>query len=409
MQPQRLGTGPRVAVVIPCFNQGVYLPGAVASALDQTYPHVEIVVVVDGSTDDSLRTAQALAAAAPGRVRLIARENGGLPVARNTAISRLDTDYVCCLDADDELTPTYLERCIAVLEADPGLSIAYGGQQNFEEDDAFHPHHAFDFRFHTISNLLGVASVYRRQAWADVAGYSSMDSYEDWDFWIGCCERGHVPVHVPEAVFRYRVRTGSMYDEATRRDARLKARIVSNHPVLYTHRQREWADRVLAGDLAAVALPAPLGRIPLFREDPPPPAGFEPLPPVAGPELGEVRRLLVGVRLDDLAADPPLLAEYCAAVSPDDDATLVVIAETTAADAAAARFAAAARAAAVADECVPDAVLACGLVPGAELRALSFRLDALLAARRPSQDLGVPPRVADATAIRGLLRTELAA
>ena len=149
------------------------------------------------------------------------------------------------------------------------LSIAYGAQQNFGADETFHPHHAYDFRIQTLMNTIGVVSLFRRTAWEDAGGYAeSLDSYEDWDFWIACGERGHHAVHVPSAIFNYRVRPGSMYAQAVERDQRLKAQIVSRHPRLYAPEQRFWAQCVLAGDPAALAVPNIVGRIPLFSGGP---------------------------------------------------------------------------------------------------------------------------------------------
>jgi glycosyltransferase involved in cell wall biosynthesis len=399
---------PLVAVIVPCFNQGVYLAGAVASVQAQTHGNLEIVVVDDGSTDDSLQVARALASRSDGRVRVIARENGGLPVARNTGIAATSAEYVCCLDADDELTPTYLERCVAALEREPARSIAYGGQQNFGEDQTFHPHHPFDLRQHLVSNLLGVASVFRRRAWADAGGYPSMDSYEDWSFWIACCERGHLPLHVPDATFRYRVRSGSMYDEATRRDVDLKARIVADHPDVYAPTQLRWAHAVRAGDPAARAVPAPLGRVPLFADG----AGWEPpatpVPPVQPVELGDVRPGLLCALHAELVDDPSLLRLYTEAIPGDAPVTLVVLAPGADATTAIAGLRRAADAARV-DLDGPDLLLVTEELAPERLRTLSFRLDGFVSRKRPPQDLAVAPRLDSPSALAAVAREQAAA
>jgi hypothetical protein len=257
---------PRVSVVIPCYGQAKYLPEAVASVVAQTFRSFEIVVVDDGSPDDTVLVTRRLQRFHRGTpIRLVSKQNGGLSSARNAGIAFAKGELILPLDADDSIQPTFLERCVAALDQHPHLSIAYGGQQNFGADDTFHPHHPYDFRTQTLMNTIGVASLFRRVAWEDAGGYAeSLDSYEDWDFWIGCGERGHHAIHVPSAVFNYRVRPGSMYAQALERDRQLKAKIVLRHPFLYTAEQRRWSQLILAGNAAALALPNTICRIPVF-------------------------------------------------------------------------------------------------------------------------------------------------
>jgi len=260
----------RVSVVIPCYNQAKYLPEAVASVVGQTFRSFEIVVVDDGSPDDAVLVTRRLQRLhRDASIRLVSKQNGGLSSARNAGVAFAKGELILPLDADDSIQPSFLEHCIAALDAHPQFSIAYGGQQNFGADRTFHPHHPYDFRLQTLMNTIGVASVFRRAAWEDVGGYSeSLDSYEDWDFWIGCGERGHHAVHVPSAVFNYRVRPGSMYAQALERDRQLKARIIRRHPFLYTPEQRRWSQLILAGDAAALALPNAICRMPVFSGRP---------------------------------------------------------------------------------------------------------------------------------------------
>lgn len=256
---------PCVSVVIPLYNQGHFLTEALESVLVQTHADLEVIVVDDGSTDDSLEVAHRLAAECAGPpVRVVHQKNQGLPGARNAGIAEARGEFVCCLDADDRLSTTYLERCVEALDRDSSASIAFGVQQNFGESDARFDNGSYDFARLCRNNLMSVCAVYRRRAWVEVGGYNPMTSYEDWDFWIGCGEHGHFGIHVPEALWYYRVRAGSMYTEAVERDASLKAEIVLNHPRLYTSEQQTWARAVLAGDEAARAQSGPVGRIPDF-------------------------------------------------------------------------------------------------------------------------------------------------
>jgi GT2 family glycosyltransferase len=111
---------PLVSVVIPCFNQAHFLEAAVASVRAQTYPHVDVLIVDDGSTD-----ATGDVAARCG-VRVVKQRNGGVSRARNAGIEAAAGSLVVCLDADDELLPAGIATGVAALAAHPDAACAAG-------------------------------------------------------------------------------------------------------------------------------------------------------------------------------------------------------------------------------------------------------------------------------------------
>jgi glycosyltransferase involved in cell wall biosynthesis/peptidoglycan/xylan/chitin deacetylase (PgdA/CDA1 family) len=117
-----------VSVIIPCYNQAHYLEEAIESVLHQTYPHVEIVVVDDGSTDNTFEVASRY----PG-VLCIRQENSGLSAARNRGVGSSRGDYLVFLDADDRLRPRGIEAGIEVLRGDPELAFASGPYANIDQ------------------------------------------------------------------------------------------------------------------------------------------------------------------------------------------------------------------------------------------------------------------------------------
>lgn len=116
-----------VSVVIPTYNRAHLIRRAVASALAQTHGELEILVVDDGSQDE---TAAIVAAIGDPRVHFIQRErNGGASACRNTGIARATGDFVAFLDSDDEWLPTLVEHQLAVLaNRGPAYGIVYGGR-----------------------------------------------------------------------------------------------------------------------------------------------------------------------------------------------------------------------------------------------------------------------------------------
>src|SRR5262245_15747118 len=112
-------TSDSVSVVIPTYNCGRLVTEAVDSVLGQTVPPAEVIVVDDGSQDD---TAERLAAYA-GRVRYLRQENQGVAAARNCGVAASGGEVVAFLDADDVWHPRKLEFQLAALDRHPGLGL----------------------------------------------------------------------------------------------------------------------------------------------------------------------------------------------------------------------------------------------------------------------------------------------
>ncbi|MFL5832272.1 MAG: glycosyltransferase [Solirubrobacteraceae bacterium] len=257
---------PRVSVVIPCFNYGRYLAEAVQSVLAQSISELELIIVDDGSTDDSAAVAQALIERSPpAAIQLLRQPNSGSPGhTRNAGITHAKAPYVVCLDADDKLDPSYLAACAGALDAHPEAAIAYGDMQMFGDALNLIRPPEWDTRRELDSNILGTAAMFRRQAWEQVGGYDTEIGYEDWDFWIGCVEAGWVGVKAPGALWHYRVHSGGVFRGHLRSDQEIKAHIVLRHPSLYDERQRAWAGGVLRGDPHALSAGRENGVMPLF-------------------------------------------------------------------------------------------------------------------------------------------------
>ena len=267
----------RVSVVIPCFNYGHYLSEAVETVLAQTLQAFEIVIVDDGSTDESVDVARALIDAHPeASIRLISQPNSGSPGhSRNVGIAAARGEYIVCLDADDLLALDYLERCADALDGHPEAAIAYGALQCFGDDTTLTDPREWDTRAELDCNFLTVASMFRRQAWEQVGGIDTEIGYEDWDFWIGCIEHAWVGVKAPGALWYYRVHGGGVYEGHVAKDQQIKAQIVLKHPSLYSDGQRRWAEGILAGDRVAQAAGTRAGAMPAYIPPAPRPAAIK--------------------------------------------------------------------------------------------------------------------------------------
>jgi hypothetical protein len=244
---------PLVGVVIPCYNHGAHLAEAVESVLRQPGPPVEVVVVDDGSTDETRAVAAALLERHADRaLTYLRQDNTGEPaVARNRGIARSRAPYILPLDADDYLDGRILAVFAHVLEALGGPDLVLYGHMHWfgeREDlwitDPFPP----DMILRRLT--VPTTALFDRRLWERHGGYRSM-GYEDWEFWIGCAEQGARFVNLPEVVYHYRLLDGaSRYKRDLLRHEWLVASIMRLHPDLYEDEDLEWATAYLGANPA---------------------------------------------------------------------------------------------------------------------------------------------------------------
>ncbi|RJQ51596.1 MAG: glycosyltransferase [Nitrospiraceae bacterium] len=240
---------PLVSVIIPCYNQAHFLPEAVESVVNQTYAEWECIIINDGSPDSTGEVSKGLISKYPGKkIILLEKPNGGLADARNYGIRNSKGKYILPLDSDDLIDPEMLEKTVALLETHPDISIAFTGMKEFGVRNAIHYPTEVDLNTLRFQNFYYYCSLYRREVWETAGGYNPnmIWGYEDWDFWIGCMEKGFRGKRITDPLFLYRVRESSMYTKAFEHDAELKARIVLNHPGIYDSSEIERAKQVLS-------------------------------------------------------------------------------------------------------------------------------------------------------------------
>ncbi len=227
--------GPLVSVVIPCHNYGRFIDEALGSVLAQTFSDYEVLIVDDGSTDPAtLEKLREIEARNLPRVTIIRQENQRLPRTRNNGIRASRGTYICCLDADDLIEPTYLQKCVTALE-NGGLDICYSHVRLFGDEERVWETGDFDPETLKRQNCVCVGAVYRKSAWEQAGGYNPDMSlgYEDWDFWLSMLENGAQGTVIPEPLFLYRKHGRSMIDGAQERHKFLCAQIRENHPALF--------------------------------------------------------------------------------------------------------------------------------------------------------------------------------
>lgn len=227
----------RVAVVVPCFNDGETLPDALGSLAGQEQH--ELVVVDDGSDDPG--TLAALARAEQDGVHVVRRPNGGLSAARMSGVEATSAPYVMPLDADDALAPGALAALADALDADSRAAMAWGDVEIWGElDFAVRIGRRLDPWLIAHLNTLPVASLVRREALLAVGGWQLRSGYEDWDLWMSFAQDGWKGRYVPRLALRYRRRGGRMLADCIPRHDELYADLRRRHPRLFAARKRNW-------------------------------------------------------------------------------------------------------------------------------------------------------------------------
>lgn len=236
LRPDPISADPLVSVVVTCYNYGAYLEQAVDSALKQSWHHLEVLIVNDGSTDNSREVGMMLAARAPDRVRYLEQPNSGQPaLSRNFGISHAKGELIQCLDADDYIAATKVEESIWALRRNPTCSIVATNQRNFGDNEDIVRVPEYDFGTLLKTCTMNYCSIYKRQVWDEVGGYrDNIVGCEDWDFWVAAGGLGHFATVIPRALFHYRVKGDGVWAEQVKGSEDLKhARIILNNTDLY--------------------------------------------------------------------------------------------------------------------------------------------------------------------------------
>lgn len=203
--------GPLVSVVTPFYNHGKTIEETVATVLGQTFQNFEYIIVNDGSSDEFSN--DVFAKIKDEKITKINQKNSGVAQARNNGIFKARGKYILCLDSDDKIDPTYLEKAVTIFESNPHIDIVYSDMQFFGLEEKIYKEPDFDPRMLFNNNIITTASVFRRRAWEKVGGYKSKIGFEDWEFWINLVENGSFAKRIPEPLFLYRRAIESRYIE----------------------------------------------------------------------------------------------------------------------------------------------------------------------------------------------------
>ena len=202
---------PRVAIVIPCYQHARFLGGAIESALDQTVPAAEVIVVDDGSTDHP----EAIAERYP-KVMRIRQPNRGLAAARNSGLRAATSDKLIYLDADDRLRPNAIAAGLTCFATEADAAFVYGRYREvrrFRRAERFRETASRSDLVRCNSVGMIATVMFDRQKLLESGGFEeSLGMCEDWDLYLRLSRMHPFAVH-QEVVAEYRRHAGNMSND----------------------------------------------------------------------------------------------------------------------------------------------------------------------------------------------------
>jgi len=183
---------PKISIIIPTYQHGDTIETCLLSLFDQTFQDFEIIVVNDGSTDDTAKILEKY----KDRVKIISQENRGAPSARNRGFRESIGQFVIFCDADTKAKPEILAKMLEALKKNPEASYAYS---SFNWGWKAFNLHEFDAEALKKMNYITSTTLIRREhfpGWDE-----SFKKFQDWDLWLTMLEQGHTGVWIQEILF----------------------------------------------------------------------------------------------------------------------------------------------------------------------------------------------------------------
>jgi len=194
---------PKISIITACYNHGKYISEMLDSVFAQTFQDFELIIVNNGSTDD---TARILDQIQHEKVRIIHTENNGPAHARNLAISKSTGEIILNLDADNKIAPAFIAKCLRVFDDKPNAGIVYSELEFFGAKTGLFTLPDFSMEEMLRANCIDGNACFRKSDWARTEGYSPamIYGYEDFEFWLSILELEREVIKIKEPLVFYR-------------------------------------------------------------------------------------------------------------------------------------------------------------------------------------------------------------
>ena len=212
-----------VSVIIPCYNHGNFLTETVHNVIASSYKSIEIIIVDDGSEDNTREIAERLCAEL-SNVTYYHQKNSGPSVARNLGISKSSGKYILPLDADDLISTNYIAEAVKILEEDSEVKVVYAAAEKFGAVNKLWKLKDFSLLQLAKDNMIYVSAFFRKEDWQRVGGFTEQSVLvrEDWEFWIKMLKDGGKVIKLPFVGFYYRIHENSRRKSMSKSKKRLE-------------------------------------------------------------------------------------------------------------------------------------------------------------------------------------------
>ncbi|MBU3822740.1 glycosyltransferase family 2 protein [Flavobacteriaceae bacterium XHP0103] len=235
-----------VSFVIPCYNDAQYIEQSVNSALNQTYKPIEVIVVDDGSDEETKKVLKTLE---PKITKLITQDNQGQSTARNAGINEANGDFIVTLDSDDFFEPTFCEKALDAFMDNTEVKLVScytyllyenGNKEVFKTAGGKLP--SFLCKNHALGSAM-----FRKKDWEFCGRYDENMTfgYEDWEFYIRLLTNGGYAVSIKEPLYTYRKRNNTTTNKANEKKYELLKYIYLKHQNLYKENFETFINHIL--------------------------------------------------------------------------------------------------------------------------------------------------------------------
>ncbi|MGM1002407.1 glycosyltransferase family 2 protein [Acinetobacter haemolyticus] len=205
---------PLVTIAIPSYNHGQYVQDAITSALNQTYENIELIIIDDGSTDDSVEKIKELLSQCEERfVRFEFRHrtNRGLCNTLNEAVEWAKGQFFCTLASDDIMFPDKTDLQVEAFQLDPDIVCICGGNHSIDAQNQIiktNVNEYSEYKFHRIFmhrfDLPASSQMIKTGTLREVGGFNPNTKVEDWDLWLKLSKLDKKLIYIPHALIGYR-------------------------------------------------------------------------------------------------------------------------------------------------------------------------------------------------------------
>src|SRR4030042_116337 len=204
----------KISIIIPTYNCGNYIEDAIESVLCQTYRNFEIIIVDDGSTDNTREIVKRYKVSYPQQIKYIYQQNKGASASRNRAIQEATGEFIALLDADDELVPHTLEKCINALSSSGAewcisdlWHIENGIKEVFKSEV---PNERYLYNI-LICDFIRRTPMFFKKSLLDIGLYDErLKARVDWDLNIRLIKAGKKFIYINEPLYIYKIRKKSI-------------------------------------------------------------------------------------------------------------------------------------------------------------------------------------------------------